>query len=137
MEVIARLAAEETLGDRVIKVNHAGEHGAVNIYRAQLLACWWRKSDLKSELREFLDHEKRHRAIFASELTRRGRPRCRSYWLCGVGGFVLGLDWVLRTTFHSGNHCRRRNCCPTASRGPDVSIELGRSSSGFGYQIDI
>jgi ubiquinone biosynthesis monooxygenase Coq7 len=91
MEVIARLAADETLGDRVIKVNHAGEHGAVNIYRAQLLACWWRKSDLKSELRGFLDHEKRHRAIFASELTRRGRPRCRSYWLCGVGGFVLGL----------------------------------------------
>jgi ubiquinone biosynthesis monooxygenase Coq7 len=38
MEVIARLAADESLGDRVIKVNHAGEHGAVNIYRAQLLA---------------------------------------------------------------------------------------------------
>jgi ubiquinone biosynthesis monooxygenase Coq7 len=33
MEVTARLAADETLGDRVIKVNHAGEHGAVNIYR--------------------------------------------------------------------------------------------------------
>jgi 3-demethoxyubiquinol 3-hydroxylase len=39
MEIIARLAADETLGDRIIKVNHAGEHGAVNIYRAQLLAC--------------------------------------------------------------------------------------------------
>jgi 3-demethoxyubiquinol 3-hydroxylase len=58
MEIIARLAADETLGDRIIKVNHAGEHGAVNIYWAQLLACWWRKSDLKFELREFLDHEK-------------------------------------------------------------------------------
>ena len=91
MEVIARLAADETLGDRIIKVNHAGEHGAVNIYRAQLLASWWRKSDLKSELREFLEHEKRHRAIFEAELARRRRHRCRSYWLCGIGGFVLGL----------------------------------------------
>ena len=54
MEVIARLAADESLGDRVMKVDHAGEHGAVNIYRAQLLACRWRRSDIKSELREFL-----------------------------------------------------------------------------------
>jgi hypothetical protein len=44
MEIIARLAADETPGDRIIKVNHAGEHGAVNIYRAQLLACRWRRS---------------------------------------------------------------------------------------------
>ena len=73
MEVIARQIADETLGDRIIKVNHAGEHGAVNIYRAQLLASWWRKSDLKSALREFLEHEKRHRAIFEAELARRRR----------------------------------------------------------------
>src|SRR5580692_10157443 len=65
MEVIARLAADESLGDRVMKVDHAGEHGAVNIYRAQLLACRWRRSDITSELREFLDHEMRHRAVFA------------------------------------------------------------------------
>jgi 3-demethoxyubiquinol 3-hydroxylase len=74
-----------------MKVNHAGEHGAVNIYRAQLLACRWRRSDITSELREFLDHEMRHREIFAAELIRRGRPRCRSYHLCGLGGFALGL----------------------------------------------
>ena len=50
MEVIARLAADESLGDRVMKVNHAGEQGAVNIYRAQLLGCRWRNSDITSEL---------------------------------------------------------------------------------------
>jgi 3-demethoxyubiquinol 3-hydroxylase len=91
MEVIARLAADESLGDRVMKVDHAGEHGAVNIYRAQLLACRWRRSDITSDLREFLDHEMRHRAVFAAELMRRGRARCRSYHLCGLGGFALGL----------------------------------------------
>ncbi len=74
-----------------MKVDHAGEHGAVNIYRAQLFACRWRRPDITSELREFLDHEMRHREIFAAELIRRGRPRCRSYHLCGLGGFALGL----------------------------------------------
>jgi ubiquinone biosynthesis monooxygenase Coq7 len=91
VELTARLANGETLGDRVLKVNHAGEHGAINIYRAQLLACWWRDAGIKNELREFLAHEKRHRSIFAAELARRDRRRCRSYWLCGIGGFVLGL----------------------------------------------
>jgi hypothetical protein len=37
MELIARLRSGETLGDRIVKVNHAGEHGAINIYRGQLL----------------------------------------------------------------------------------------------------
>jgi demethoxyubiquinone hydroxylase (CLK1/Coq7/Cat5 family) len=28
-----------TLADRILKMNHAGEHGAVNIYRGQRLVC--------------------------------------------------------------------------------------------------
>jgi 3-demethoxyubiquinol 3-hydroxylase len=91
MEITARLADGESLGDRILKVNHAGEHGAVNIYRAQDLVCRWRDTELRAELREFRQHEERHRAIFAAELTRRGRRRCRSYFLCGLGGFALGL----------------------------------------------
>ena len=77
--------------DRVLKVDHAGEHGAVNIYRGQRLVCSWRDEALKRELEEFRAHEERHRAIFAAELERRGVRRCRSYRLCGLGGFVLGV----------------------------------------------
>jgi ubiquinone biosynthesis monooxygenase Coq7 len=80
-----------THADRILKVNHAGEHGAVNIYRGQRLACWWRDDSLKRELEELRAHEEAHRAIFAAELSRRGVRRCRSYWMCGIGGFVLGL----------------------------------------------
>jgi ubiquinone biosynthesis monooxygenase Coq7 len=80
-----------THADRILKVNHAGEHGAVNIYRAQRLVCWWRDAELKRELENFRAHEERHRAIFAAELARRGVRRCRSYWLCGLGGYALGL----------------------------------------------
>lgn len=77
--------------DRILKVNHAGEHGAVNIYRGQRLVCFWRDEALKRELEEFRAHEERHRAVFAAELQRRGVRRCRSYWACGLGGFLLGV----------------------------------------------
>jgi ubiquinone biosynthesis monooxygenase Coq7 len=76
---------------RIIKVNHAGEHGAVNIYAGQIAMARLRAPSLLSELSEFKAHEERHRAIFAKELERRGLPRCRSYWLCGLGGYVLGF----------------------------------------------
>jgi ubiquinone biosynthesis monooxygenase Coq7 len=81
----------DALGDRILKVNHAGEHGAVALYSAQQLVCGWRSLPIKSEITKFLADEKRHRAIFAAELAHRSRPRCRSYHLCGLGGFVLGL----------------------------------------------
>jgi 3-demethoxyubiquinol 3-hydroxylase len=77
--------------NRVLKVNHAGEHGAVNIYAGQIFVALLTAPDLVGELREFKSHEERHRATFWAELTRRGRPRCRSYFLCGLGGFVLGF----------------------------------------------
>jgi ubiquinone biosynthesis monooxygenase Coq7 len=80
-----------TRADRILKVNHAGEHGAVNIYRGQRLACFWRDDELKRELEEFRSHEERHRDVFAAELARRGVRRCRSYHLCGLGGLLLGL----------------------------------------------
>ena len=90
MEIAARLKIGESLGDRVLKVDHAGEHGAVNIYRGQILLCRLRAPGIVAELSEFQSHERRHRATFAAELKRRGRRRCRSYHLCGLGGFVLG-----------------------------------------------
>jgi ubiquinone biosynthesis monooxygenase Coq7 len=43
------------------------------------------------ELTEFRSHEQRHRAIFGAELQRRRGQRCRSYWLCGIGGYLLGI----------------------------------------------
>lgn len=90
MALHARLNPGETLGDRVIKVDHAGEHGAVCIYRAQRLLARWRAPELLDEIDGFLAHERGHRARFAAELERRNRRRCRSYLWCGFGGLVLG-----------------------------------------------
>lgn len=78
------------LGDRIMKVNHAGEHGAISIYTGQILMARLTARSMVGELIEFRSHEQRHRSIFGVELQRRGRRRCRSYWLCGIGGLVLG-----------------------------------------------
>jgi len=75
----------------MLKVNHAGEHGAVCIYRAQRWVAQWRAPWLIAELDEVIMHERQHRALFAAELNRRGIQRCRSFHLCGLGGLVLGL----------------------------------------------
>ena len=87
---------DTTLGARVLKVNHAGEHGAVHIYTGQILVARFTAPSLVNELLEFRGHEERHRTIFASELARRNVPRCKSYWLCALGGFTLG---VITATF--------------------------------------
>ena len=72
MAITARLKAGETLGDRVMKVDHVGEHGAVCIYRAQRWFARWRAPEMVEELSGFLVHEQRHRALFGAELERRG-----------------------------------------------------------------
>ena len=79
------------LGDRILKVDHAGEHGAVNLYRAQILVSRWTAPQMTPLLRHFLDHELGHRALFRDRLQARGVRRCRSYLLCGAGGWMLGL----------------------------------------------
>lgn len=83
--------AANEYASRVLKVNHAGENGAVNIYTGQLCFARFTAPAMVAELAEFKSHEERHRAIFWGELQRRNGTRCRSYWLCGVGGFALGL----------------------------------------------
>jgi 3-demethoxyubiquinol 3-hydroxylase len=87
----ARLRAAESLGDRIIKVDHAGEHGAICIYTGQIVMARLTAPRLVAELREFLTHERRHRALFLTELQRRGMRRCRSYWPIGIAGFALGI----------------------------------------------
>jgi ubiquinone biosynthesis monooxygenase Coq7 len=91
METVAQFVATKCLGDRIIKVNHAGEHGAICIYSGQIHMARLTARAMISELVEFRSHEQKHLSIFGAELQRRGRPRCRSYWLCGFGGYVLGL----------------------------------------------
>lgn len=80
----------QALGDRILKVDHAGEHGAVNIYRAQILVSRLTCPDLTPVLRQFTAREQRHRALFRDRMRARGVRR-RSYFPCGWGGYLLGF----------------------------------------------
>jgi ubiquinone biosynthesis monooxygenase Coq7 len=71
-----------TLADRILKVDHA-------------MVCRWFARPYADELEEFQSHEERYRTIFDDELARRSLRRCRGYWLCGFGGFVLGFATAL------------------------------------------
>lgn len=76
---------------KILKVNHAGEFGAINIYRAQILVGKIFRRSYVPLLESFLADEKRHLQIFWAEIQRRDGVRCKSYWLCGAGGWFMGF----------------------------------------------
>jgi ubiquinone biosynthesis monooxygenase Coq7 len=80
-----------TVAEKMIKVDHVGENGAVNIYRAQRLVSRIRAPFLSQQLAEFQQHEERHRSIFRDHLAKIGVRRCVSYHFSGAGGFALGF----------------------------------------------
>jgi ubiquinone biosynthesis monooxygenase Coq7 len=76
---------------RILKVNHAGEYGAIRIYRAQLWLARRLYPDLVGFLEETLGHEIQHCAMFREAMPERNARPCRIMSLWGNGGFVLGF----------------------------------------------
>jgi ubiquinone biosynthesis monooxygenase Coq7 len=75
---------------KILKVNHAGEFGAVNIYKAQIFVAKLFCRNYVDVLESFKKDEERHLAVFWEEIERRDGVKCKSYWLCGLGGYVMG-----------------------------------------------
>ena len=59
--------------EEIIRVDHAGERGAIKIYEGQLLALKTIKQDdfLKEKIEEMKDHEKEHLDYFEKEIQER------------------------------------------------------------------
>lgn len=76
---------------RIVRVNHAGEYGAIRIYGAQILVSSVLWKSLTTELRELQSHEITHCEMFRTAMpARRSRP-CRTMWLWSWGGWGLGF----------------------------------------------
>lgn len=76
---------------RILKVNHAGEYGAIGIYRGQILVSRLFFPDVVPFLEQTLAHEVRHCTGFRNAMpARRARP-CRVMSLWASGGWLLGL----------------------------------------------
>ena len=83
--------------EEVIRVDHAGERGAVNIYDGQLFALQLLKSDpeMEKKIAEMKEHEKEHLKYFEQQLAeRKVRPTLLlPLWdMLGISlGFVTGI----------------------------------------------
>lgn len=75
---------------RILRVNHAGEHGAVAIYSAQLANARRIHPDLVPWLEETLTHERRHRTLFREAMPTRTAKPCRMMFVWSFGGALLG-----------------------------------------------
>jgi ubiquinone biosynthesis monooxygenase Coq7 len=75
---------------RILKVNHAGEYGAIRIYRAQIAISRILFPDIVAPLSHMLAHEIEHCARFSEAMPLRNARPCRIMSLWSLGGNVLG-----------------------------------------------
>jgi 3-demethoxyubiquinol 3-hydroxylase len=75
---------------RILRVNHAGEHGAVSIYSAQIAWAKRRAPGDLAWLEETIAHERRHRERFLGAMPQRSAKPCRLLSVWSIGGGVLG-----------------------------------------------
>lgn len=82
--------AESRIIRRILRVNHAGEHGAVSIYSAQIEWARRHAPDILGWLEETIGHEQTHRELFRSAMPARAAKPCRLMSIWSVGGATLG-----------------------------------------------
>ncbi|OWV77152.1 ubiquinone biosynthesis protein UbiB [Rhizobium sp. R339] len=76
---------------RILKVNHAGEFGAIRIYGAQIAVARRLFPEIVPDLDEMREDEIEHCRLFCQAMpARRARP-CRVMAFWSLGGYVLGL----------------------------------------------
>lgn len=80
---------------RIVKVNHAGEHGAIQIYSAHILIARWLYPNITPALTEMLADEIEHRAKFRTAMPDRAARPCRIMSLWSIGGWLLGFATAL------------------------------------------
>ncbi|CCG08553.1 demethoxyubiquinone hydroxylase family protein [Pararhodospirillum photometricum] len=81
--------------DRVLRVDHAGEYGAVRIYQGQQAVLAWRGSPHARVVAEMQAAEEHHLATFTTLMVeRRARPTLLAP-LWHVAGFALGAGTAL------------------------------------------
>ena len=81
--------------ERIIRVDHAGEFGAIHIYRSQLFICRYLYKDMVPQLEEMLEHENEHFQIFDGLLKKRQIRSCHALYIWAFGGALLGLFTAL------------------------------------------
>ena len=79
--------------EEIIRVDHAGERGAIKIYEGQLLALKTIKQDeiLRDKIEEMKEHEKEHLEYFEKEIQKRKIKPTYLLPLWDIMGVALGF----------------------------------------------
>ena len=88
---------DQKILEEIIRVDHAGERGAIKIYEGQLLALKTIKQDetLKNIIEEMKDHEKEHLEYFEKEIQKRNMKPTYLLPLWDLMGISLGFGTAL------------------------------------------
>ena len=83
--------------EEFIRVDHAGERGAVKIYEGQLLALKTFKQDeeLKRKIEDMREHEREHFEFFDKEIQKRNIKPTRLLPLWDLMGITLGFGTAM------------------------------------------
>ena len=83
--------------EEIIRVDHAGERGAIKIYEGQLLALKTIKKDraLKDKIEEMKEHEQEHLSYFEKEIHKRKIKPTYFLPLWDLMGVSLGFSTAL------------------------------------------
>ena len=83
--------------EEIIRVDHAGERGAIKIYEGQLLALKTLKQDedLKRKIEEMKEHESEHFDYFDKEIQKRNIKPTKLLPLWDLLGVSLGFGTAM------------------------------------------
>ena len=83
--------------EELIRVDHAGERGAIKIYEGQLLALktFRQNETLKKQIEEMKEHEKEHYDFFEKEIRRRNIAPTKLLPLWDMLGVALGFSTAM------------------------------------------
>ena len=85
---------EKKLISEIIRVDHAGEHGATQIYRGQL-AIFKKKDDFRKEIEEMAAQEEIHKSKFDELIVKKNIKPTALFPLWNILGYSLGIGTAL------------------------------------------
>ena len=83
--------------EEIIRVDHAGERGAIKIYEGQLLALktFKQNASLKRKIEEMKEHEREHYEYFDDQIKKRNIKPTKFLPLWDVMGVALGFGTAM------------------------------------------
>ena len=83
--------------EEILRVDHAGERGAIKIYEGQLLALktFKQDEDLKKQIEEMKEHEKEHYEFFDKEIQKRNIKPTKLLPVWDLLGVTLGFGTAM------------------------------------------